>query len=128
MSFLDNLENNLKSLESQDQAHDGREHVNRAAERTRALAAAPWADRLKNGPFTSELLRHATRLGFAKRTKVRMSWIGTTLRLEAGERRMDLQPTADGVVAAFSDNQNPVRTLPVDLDGSAEDLASVWLS
>ena len=71
MSFLDNLENNLKSLESAEQAQDEaeRRHKNREAELAQARAAAPHADALKNGPFTAELLKQASRIGFSMRTK-----------------------------------------------------------
>jgi hypothetical protein len=127
MSFLDNLENNLKSLESREEGADPREQQNRAAERARILAAAPWADRLKNGPFTRDLLAQATRIGFSKRLKVRISWIGATLRLEAGDRRLDLEPGPDGVTGRFFENQQAVSAQPVDLDAPAEALARQWL-
>jgi hypothetical protein len=128
VSFLDNLENNLKSLESHEEARDPREQQNRAAERARVLAAAPWADRLKNGPFTKDLLAQATRLGFSKRLKVRISWIGSTLRLEAGDRRLDLEPGPDGITGRFFENQQPSGTHPIDLDLPAAELARVWLA
>ena len=46
MSFLDNLENNLKSLESQEEGKESAERSRRArdAERANAQAAAPWAE------------------------------------------------------------------------------------
>ena len=49
MSFLDNLENNLKALESRD---EGGLDESRRRERDRGapLAAAPWAERLKREP------------------------------------------------------------------------------
>ena len=52
MSFLDNLENSLKSLESSEEAAESRqrEQDRRQSERSRALATAPWAEKLKNGP------------------------------------------------------------------------------
>ena len=46
MSFLDNLENSLKSLESREERDPG-ERKRRESDRARALAAGPWADRLK---------------------------------------------------------------------------------
>jgi len=128
MSFLDNLENNLKSLESREEKQDGREQRQREAERARALAAAPWAETLKTSPFAQELMRQATRLGFTRRMKVRMAWIGATLRLEAGEQRLELAPTAEGVEAAFFQGQERVENTPVDLDGDAAALAARWLS
>lgn len=129
MGFLDNLENNLKSLESREDAAegDGRERTRRETERERARAAAPYADRLKNGPFTSELLRHVTRLGYRQRTKVHMAWLGSTLRLEARERKLELRPGPEGVIAVFLEDKNEVRSLPVDLEGDPEALAREWL-
>ena len=128
MSFLDNLESNLKSLESREEAQDQREQQGRTARRDQARAAAPWAEKLRHGPFTAELLRHATRLGFQRRTAVRPTWIGTTLRLEAGARRLELRPTPEGVVAVFLEDQNELRSESVDLGGSAEALACQWFA
>ena len=128
MSFLDNLESNLKALESREEAQDQRERQNRAGQRAEALAAAPWAEKLKKAPFTEELLRQATRLGYAGRVKVRPTWIGTTLRLEAGTRRLELRPTAGGVLAVFLEEQKELTSQPVNLDGNAETLAHQWLN
>jgi hypothetical protein len=128
MSFLDNLESNLKSLESREEAQDARSHQQRASTRAQALAIAPWAEKLKASPFTEELLREATRLGYLKRTKVRMSWIGTALRLETSERRLELRPTAEGIVAVSSEGGHEAEPKSIDLDNdSAADLAKRWL-
>jgi len=129
MSFLDNLENNLKSLESSGQGREGaeREHKARASARAAAQAAAPHADALRNGPFTAELLKQAARVGFAMRTKVHVAWLGSTLRLEARHRRLELRPTAAGVVAVYIEGPTETRTEPVDLNGSAEALVRGWL-
>jgi len=129
MSFLDNLENNLKSLESTEQGREeaGREQKARANARAEAQAAAPFADALKKGPFTAELLKQATRVGFSLRTKVHVAWLGSTLRLEARERRLELRPTAAGVIAAYIEDGRETRTAPVDLSGSAEHLVRGWL-
>lgn len=129
MSFLDNLENNLKSLESQAEGKEAadRAHRARAAEKATAQAAAPWAGRLKNGPFTGELLKQAARVGFSLRTKVHVAWLGTTLRLEARDRRVELRPTAAGVMACYLENGGETRSEPVDLDGSAEEFVRRWL-
>ncbi len=130
MSFLDNLENNLKSLESQEGAHDstGRQHRARERERAAARAAAPYADALKNGPYTSELLKQAARIGFAMRVKVHIAWLGSTLRLEARERRLELRPTSTGVVAVYLENSQETRTEAVDLAGAPEELVRRWLA
>jgi len=129
MSFLDDLENNLKNLESQEESTESAERAHRAREsaRAQALAAAPWAEQLKHGPFTAELLKQAAVAGFRLRMKVHVAWLGTTLRLEARERRLELRPTSTGVLAVYLENRREVRTAPVDLRGSAEDLVRTWL-
>ena len=130
MSFLDNLENNLKSLESAEQQRDERERRDRSrgAERAEALAAQPWAEELKKGPFTAELLKQATRIGFSLRVKVHIAWIGTTLRLEARERRLELRPTSGGIVAAYLQGGQEERSHPVDLKSDPAELVRGWLA
>ncbi|MBZ5621134.1 MAG: hypothetical protein LAQ69_20770 [Acidobacteriia bacterium] len=130
MSFLDNLENNLKTLESQEQGKEDAERQQRAraSERARAQAAAPNAEELKNGPYTAELLRQAARVGHGMRLKVQIAWLGSTLRLEVRERRLELRPTPDGIVAAYLENNQETRTEPLDLKGSPEELVREWLS
>jgi hypothetical protein len=130
MSFLDNLENNLKSLESVEEGRDAAEQQRRARERDRAdaQAAAPYAEELRKGPFTAELLKQAARVGFEKRTKINVAWLGTTLRLEARERRLELRPTAGGIQSVYLQDGNETRSEPLDLKGSAEDLVRRWLS
>jgi hypothetical protein len=129
MSFLDNLENNLKSLESQEEGKEAAERARRAREsdKANAQAAAPWAEELKKGPFTAELLKQAARIGFSMRTKVHVAWLGSTLRLEARDRRLELRPTASGVVAACLENGTETRNEPVDLRGDAGDFVRRWL-
>ncbi len=129
MGFLDNLENDLKNLESQGAAAEDvrREREQQEGERARARAAAPFAEKLKSGAFTTGLLQHVTRLGHAQRIKVHMAWMGSTLRLEARERRLELRPGAEGVTAVFVEGREEVRKLAVDLDGSPEALAREWL-
>src|SRR3954464_9419138 len=106
MSYLDNLENSLKSLESHEEGKESAEQQQRIRERDRAAAqaAAPFAEELKKGPFTAELLKQATRVGFEKCTKVHIAWLGSTLRLEARERRLELRPTATCVQAVYIEN------------------------
>ncbi len=58
----------------------------RVAERESARAAAPYAEALRSGSFTKELLDHATRIGHGMRIKIHIAWLGTTLRLEARHR------------------------------------------
>jgi len=126
MSFLDNLENNLKALESQDQGGID-EAARRDAERRQARAAAPWAERLKNGPWTQALMQQATRAGHQRRTKVHFAWIGTTLRLEARGLRLELRPSAKGVDAVFLKGAEEAKRAPVDLDGDPAKLVYEWM-
>jgi hypothetical protein len=129
MSFLDNLENNLKSLESQEEGKEAAERSQRARESARAAAqaAAPWAEELKKGPFTADLIKQAARIGFSMRVKVHVAWLGTTLRLEARGRRLDLRPTAGGVVAAYLEGGVETRSEPLDLKSDAGELVRRWL-
>ena len=130
MSFLDNLENNLKSLESSEQGKEDAARAQRAreAERNQTMAAAPFAEQLKESPFTADLLKQAARVGFSLRTKVHVAWLGTTLRLEAREKRLELRPTAKGIVAAYLENGQEVRSEPCDLSGDPEVLVRQWLA
>ena len=130
MSFLDNLENNLKTLESQEHGREDRERQQQAreSERARAQAAAPHAEELKKGPYTAELLKQAARVGHGMRLKVHIAWLGSTLRLEVRERRLELRPTPAGIVAAYLENNLETRTEPLDLKGDPEELVRQWLS
>ena len=122
MSFLDNLENNLKALEALEPGGiDDRKR--RDAEREQAIAAAPWAERLKNSPYVGKLMRDLTREGFSRRMKVNFVWIGRALRLEAMDERLELQPTPLGVEAVFPD-----RRQPVNLDGEPDKLIQEWMA
>jgi hypothetical protein len=126
MSFLDNLENNLKALESRDEGgvdQSGR----RDREREIAIAAAPWAERLKREPFAQTLMQHATLAGRPRRIKVHLMWIGTMLRLEARGHRLELRPGAKGVAAVFLRGTEEVRQEPVDLSGDPQNLVGEWM-
>ena len=128
MGFLDNLESSLKSLESRDEKDSQREQQRREADARAFQAAAPFADKLKNSAFTQGLMGHATRIGFAQRTKVHIAWLGSTLRLEARDRKLELRPTPQGVIAAFIENGNETRSQAIDLDGDPQELAREWLA
>ena len=130
MSFLDDLENNLKSLESSEQGKDDAERAQRVreSERAEAQAVAPFAEQLKKSPFTAELLTQAARVGFSLRTKVHIAWLGSTLRLEARDKRLELRPTPEGIVAGYIEDGQETRTEPCDLNGSAEELVRRWLA
>jgi hypothetical protein len=126
MSFLDNLENNLKALESREQGGidegDRRENA-----RKRALAEKPWADRLKNDPWTASLMRRVTRAGYERRTKVHLIWVGTTLRMEARGQRLELRPRPDGIAAVFLKGNEPLRQEAVDMTSDPEKLIAAWI-
>jgi hypothetical protein len=126
MSFLDNLENNLKALESIDEpaSHDNRR---RDRERQEALAAAPWAERLKTAPFAQKLMQQATVAGRQRRVKVNLIWIGTTLRLEARRNRLELRPGAKGITAVFLHWADEISRIPIDLSADPQPLVSKWM-
>ena len=130
MSFLDNLESNLKSMESREERRPRNElgGRRRESERARAQASAAHAAELRNSPYTAELIRQATRMGFATRTKIHLAWLGTTLRLEARGHKLELRPTPEGILAAFIENNAEVRTARLDLSGNPESLAREWLA
>src|SRR5262245_37361537 len=130
MSFSDRLENDLKNLESrdeQDTAAASRVQRIKVSERAGALAAAPYAEKLRSGKFTAGLLTHSTRIGHGLRTKVNIIWLGTTLRLQAREHRLELRPTPEGVMAHFFIDEKEIKSRKVDLGGDPERLAKEWL-
>lgn len=126
MSFLDNLENNLKSLESREEK-DPAEYERREQKRNLARATAPWAAQLKAAPFTQALFEHATLAGHRLRTKVYMSWFDDVLTLQAKERKLELRPTPNGIVAAFIEADREERSQPLDLDSDPAALIQQWL-
>lgn len=127
MSFLDNLENNLKALESREEGGLD-ESRRRGRERDLAIAAAPWAERLKREPFAQTLMRQATLAGRQCRIKVNLMWIGTTLRLEARGHRLELRPGPEGVAAVFLRGSEEVGKEPVDLASDPGRLTSQWMA
>jgi hypothetical protein len=126
MGFLDNLENSLKSLEAE-QEHNGAAQERRENERVRALAAAPWLEKLKSSDYTRQLFDRAVLAGHKTRTKVYMAWLDGTLRLEAKQRRLELKPTPDGIIAEFTEPGEDSRTKPIDLNGDPQVLIDEWL-
>jgi hypothetical protein len=127
MSFLDNLENNLTALESLDEGGLD-ESRRRDRERDLAIAAAPWAERLKREPFAPTLMQLATLAGRQRRTKVNLMWIGTTLRLEARGLRLELRPQPDGVAAVFLRGAEEIKQELVDLGGNPQKLVAEWMA
>lgn len=127
MSFLDNLENNLKALESREEAVSG-DSRRRDKERDLAVAAAPWAERLKKEPYAQNLIQQAVRAGHQRRTKVNLTWIDTTLRLEARGRRLELRPGSTGITAVFARGMDDFRQEPVDLASDPQKLVVAWMA
>ena len=131
MSYLDNLENNLKALENREERDPQkvkREQERREAERSAALLRAPHVDALKNSPFTLELLTQCRGIGHQQRVLVQFTWLGETLRLDAKEKRMLLAPTSGGITAVFSMNGDETGRTTVDPKvDDARELARRWL-
>ena len=129
MGFLDNLENTLKNAERGAEREDEKSATaSRAAEMAALRASAPFAEKLKNGQWTQDLLTQCVTIGHGKRVRVGMTWIGSTLRLEAREKRLDLTPTAMGVEAVYSENGEETKREPVSLESDPAVLAKKWLS
>jgi hypothetical protein len=130
MGFLDNLENSLKSLESQGE-RDGSERLRQAEERNRRSAEAPWADQLRQSEFSRKLFDDAAAAGHRLRTKIYIAWLDTTLRLEARGRRLELRPTPKGIVAAFipepREGAAAETVRPLALDTDPAELLREWL-
>src|SRR3984893_19323237 len=130
MSFSDNLENNLKRLESSadpEPATATRHERQKQSQRAHVIAAAPHAERLRSGKFTSGLLTHSTRIGHGLRTKVNIIWLCPMLRLEARDHRLELRPAPEGVMAHFLVGGKEIKKQKVDLNGNPEQLAKEWL-
>ncbi len=142
MGFLDNLENNLKALENQEERDPEkvkRDRDRREADRNAALLRAPHVEALKKSPFTSDLLTQCRTLGnqgvHGQRVLVQFTWIGENLRLDARlklpeekSKRLELIPTAEGIVAAFSVDGVETAREPVDPQSAdAAALAQRWL-
>lgn len=130
MSYLDNLESNLKALESQEEKDPqarARAAAARDAARSQALAIAPYSDALRNGPFLDGLLTACRELGHARRILVRPAWVDSAFRLEAGDKKLELRPTPEGVLAVFFAAGKEQASTPVDLASDPAKLAKKWL-
>jgi len=126
MSFLDSLENNLKALEGREQGGLD-DQKRRDTDRERAAASAPWAERLKTSPYTQALLQQATRAGFQIRIKVNFLWLGTALRLEARNVRLELRPTADGIEVLTVKDGAEIKREKIDLAGTPDQILTPWM-
>jgi len=130
MSFLDNLENNLTALESRNERDPealAREAAAREAARSLAVQIAPYAEALRNGPFKDALLTACREIGHRRRILVRPIWVDSTLRLEAGAKRLDLRPTPNGVLAVFFEGAKEEESAPIELSSDPVKLAEKWL-
>jgi hypothetical protein len=130
MSFLDNLEDNLKALESRDEKdHEAlaRQAAAREAARSLALEIAPHAEALRNGPFKDGLLTACREIGHRSRILVRQVWVDSTLRLEAGDKKLELRPTPGGVLAVFSHGGIEQEHTVIDLSSDPVKIAEMWL-
>jgi hypothetical protein len=131
MSFLDNLENNLKAMESRTERDPealAREAAARDAARSVALEIAPYAEALRNGPFKDGLLTACRDIGHRRRILVRPVWVDSTLRLEAGDKRLELRPTPNGVMAIFFEAGQERESSPIDLSTDPVKVAEKWLA
>jgi hypothetical protein len=131
MSFLDNLENNLKALESRDEKDPealAREAAAREAARSVALQIAPHAEALRNGPFKDGLLTACRDIGHRRRILVRPVWVDSTLRLQAGTKKLELRPTPSGVIAVSFDGGIEKESTPIDLTSDPVEVAEKWLT
>jgi hypothetical protein len=131
MSFLDNLESNLKALESREEKDPealAREAAAREAARSVALEIAPHAEAMRNGPFLDGLLTACRQIGHSKRILVRAVWVDSTFRLEAGAKKLELRPTPSGVVAVSFLEGRQQESTAVDLSSDPFKLAEKWLS
>jgi hypothetical protein len=132
MSFLDNLENNLKALESREEKDPAQvklDQERREADRNAALNRAPHVEALKNSAFTSELLTECRTIGHGQRVLVKFTWVGEILRLDAKAKRMELIPTAEGITAVFS--EGGFETARAIVDARTDDAAALarrWLT
>lgn len=131
MGFLDNLESNLKALESRSERDPqalAREAAAREAVRSAALEIAPHAQALRNGSFKDGLLTACREIGHGRRILVRPVWIDSTLRLEAGAKKLELRPTPSGVLAVFFDGGREGESVLIDLSSDPVKVAEKWLS
>jgi hypothetical protein len=130
MSFLDNLESNLKALESREERDPkalAREAATREAARSAALQMAPHAHALRNGPFLDGLLTACRDIAHPRRILVRAVWLDSTFRLETGAKRLELRPTRSGVQAVFLVEGREQESIPIDLSSDPVQLAKKWL-
>jgi hypothetical protein len=127
MGYLDNLESSLKSLESQEE-RDGAQHTRREAERAMAIGLAPWAEKLKTGPFTQKLFEEAAATSHKLRAKIYVAWLDRNLRLELRGNCVEFRPTANGIVAHyFSPDGTETKVERFELAGNPKAFLDAWI-
>ena len=92
-----------------------------------ALEIAPHAEALRNGPFKDGLLTACRNIGHRRRILVRPIWVDSTLRLEAGSKKLELRPTPGGVLAVFFDGGQEQESMPIELSSDPVRVAEKWL-
>jgi hypothetical protein len=128
MGYLDNLESSLKSLESQEE-RDGAQQNRRDADRALAIGVAPWAEKLKSGPFTLKLLEEAAVTGHRLKAKIYVAWLDRSLRLELRGHCVELRPTPTGIVAHyFSPDGTAGKVERIDLSGNPKAFLDNWIA
>ncbi|MEP6716346.1 MAG: hypothetical protein ABJC09_12295 [Terriglobia bacterium] len=127
MSFLDNLENDLKALEGRDEGGVDNGAF-RDRERKAARASAQSAEKLRQSPWTQKLMQQVTVAGHARRLKINLVWAGTILRLEARRNRLELRPMPTGIDAVFGRGIDDIETQPVDLASDPKGLIARWMA
>ena len=131
MGFLDNLENNLNALErleQKDPEQVRRDQQRRESDRSAALKRAPHAEALKKSVFTGELMTQCRTIGHGQRVLVQFTWLGENLRLDAKNKRLELMPTAEGIVGVMS--KDGVELPRVKVNPETDDAAALskdWL-
>lgn len=129
MSFLDNLENNLKALEGREERDPGAERAKREQERSAAMSIAPWATQLRDSQYVQKLLGLAARAGIQRRTKIVPTWLDTTLRLSWKGERLELRPIKGGIDSVSLDlSGEELARQPLDLSSDPAELLSQWLT
>lgn len=128
MGFLDNLESNLKNLESQEERGSANSN-RREADRVLALGVAPWAEKLRSGLFTQRLLEEAALKGHELRAKIYVAWLDQNLRLELRGNCVEMRPTPNGIVAHyFKPDGIEIRAEKLDLSGVPGKFLDAWIA
>ena len=130
MSYLDNLENSLKALESQeerDPAAAQRRVEAQAQQRAAAVKRAPHVKALQSSNFTGQLLGACRQLGPKLGMYVQVTWIEGALRLDIRGQRLELTPTAEGIDAVYLADGNEERRESVDLSTDGAELVRKWM-